>query len=132
MFDEEPDPDPHGECLREITRLKNERDHALSDLKAEIANHREDLAALGISKSRVAVLESQADFYAEWMPPEDYTQLSRRVDDLAALVRLLVHNIRKFNIDNVPATRAVDYLKRHRLTGSILRADEPQPADPTT
>lgn len=67
--------------------------------------------------------------YAEWMPPEDYTQLSRRVDDLSALVRLLVHNIRKFNIDNVPATRAMDYLKRHRFSGNILRSDEPQPKE---
>lgn len=46
MFDEEPDPDPHGECAEEIRRLTNQRDHALDDLKAEIANHREDLAAL--------------------------------------------------------------------------------------
>lgn len=88
-----------------------------------------------LSKFAIAVeLHANSELikdYAEWMPPEDYTQLSRRVDNLAALVRLLVHNIRKFDKDNVPATRAVDYLKRHMLTGSILRADEPQPVDPT-
>lgn len=80
-------------------------------------------------RMREEALSEQTKDYAEWMPPEDYTQLSRRVDDLSALVRLLVHNIRKFNIDNVPATRAMDYLKRHRFSGNILRSDEPQPKE---
>ena len=36
-----------GDCWeRELKRRETERDHALDDLKAEIANHRDDLGTL--------------------------------------------------------------------------------------
>ena len=102
MFDEEPDPDPHGECAEEIRRLTNQRDHALDDLKAEIANHREDLSALeamretakGSSRvhtemhnqitalnSRVEELEAEIKAWRERFPTLEY----RRMDDLVTL-----------------------------------------------
>lgn len=37
------------------------------------------------------------------------------VDDLAMLVRLLVHSIRKHSPDNETARKAMDYLRRHEL-----------------
>lgn len=43
------------------------------------------------------------------------------VDDLAMLVRLLVHSLRKHSPDNETARKAVDYLRRHELQGSPLR-----------
>lgn len=45
----------------------------------------------------------------------------RQMDELAALIRMLVHQIRKTNPDNKTAANAVDYLKRKNLRGSILR-----------
>lgn len=50
-----------------------------------------------------------------------------KVDELAALVRLLVHSIRKHSPDNETARRAMDYLKRHELQGSPLRGLSPAP-----
>ena len=54
--------DPHyamcGDCWeRELKRRETERDHALDDLKAEVANHREDEAKMKALETRVAELE---------------------------------------------------------------------------
>ena len=43
------------------------------------------------------------------------------VDDLAQLVMRLVHQLRKAEPDNELPAKALDYLKRNGLTGSILR-----------
>ena len=43
------------------------------------------------------------------------------VDDLAQLVMRLVHQLRKAEPDNELPDKALDYLKRNGLTGSILR-----------
>ena len=43
------------------------------------------------------------------------------VDDLAQLVMRLVHQLRKAEPDNELSDKALDYLKRNGLTGSILR-----------
>lgn len=50
------------------------------------------------------------------------------VDDLAMLVRLLVHSIRKHSPDNETARKAMDYLRRHELQGSPLRTTILSPA----
>lgn len=47
------------------------------------------------------------------------------VDDLAALVRQLVHSLRKAAPGNDLSDRAVDYLTRHGLQGLPLRAEVP-------
>lgn len=43
------------------------------------------------------------------------------VDELATLIRMLVHALRKAAPGNALAERAMDYLKRHDLTGNVLR-----------
>ena len=65
--------------------------------------------------------------YAEWMSPEDYVPLVQKVNDLASLVRILVHSLRKVNPNSSNIILVMDYLKRKGLTGSILRSDEPHP-----
>jgi len=50
-----------------------------------------------------------------------WEEWKRQMDELATLVRMLVHQIRKTNPDNKTAAKAVDYLKRTNLQGSILR-----------
>ena len=50
-----------------------------------------------------------------------------KVDNLAALVRILVHSLRKVDPNNSNIIRAMDYLTRTGLTGSILRDDEVNP-----
>jgi hypothetical protein len=49
------------------------------------------------------------------------------VDDLAALVRQLVHALKKASPTSPLAARSVDYLQRKGLQGSPLRAAAPQP-----
>lgn len=49
-------------------------------------------------------------------------QPGAEVDDLAALIRQLVHSLKKSSPDNALAARAVDYLQRKGLQGSPLRA----------
>jgi hypothetical protein len=46
---------------------------------------------------------------------------STQVDDMATLLRMLVHAHRKAAPGNALAEKAMDYLKRHGLTGNILR-----------
>lgn len=46
-----------------------------------------------------------------------------KVDELAMLVRQLVHSLRKVSPGNDLAERALDYLKRHGLTGTVLRVN---------
>jgi hypothetical protein len=52
---------------------------------------------------------------------KDAVLYKRQVDDLAMLVRGLVHDLQKLNPDSSRAKKAMDYLKRKNLTGSILR-----------
>lgn len=47
--------------------------------------------------------------------------LRAQVDELSMLIRMLVHSVRKTNPDNETAMRAMDYLQRHGLQGSLLR-----------
>lgn len=54
--------------------------------------------------------------------------LEARVDDLSMLVRQLVHSLNKYNPGSSTATRAMDYLHRNCLQGSILRSSESQDA----
>lgn len=53
-----------------------------------------------------------------WTP---WHMAARESDELAALVRRLAHSLRKASPDNELADKALDYLKRNGLTGSILR-----------
>lgn len=46
-----------------------------------------------------------------------------KVDELAMLVRQLVHSLRKASPGNDLADRALDYLKRHGLAGTFLRGN---------
>lgn len=43
------------------------------------------------------------------------------VDDMAALIRRLVRDLRKVAPGNDLAEKALDYLRRHGLAGDILR-----------
>jgi hypothetical protein len=60
----------------------------------------------------------QADAPASAQPADP------RVDDLAMLVRQLVHSLKKAKPDSNLAARAVDYLQRKSLAGSPLRTGE--------
>lgn len=53
---------------------------------------------------------------------------SPNVEDMAAVIRRLVHSLRKAAPDNEVATRAMAYLKKHGLEGSPLRAAPASPA----
>lgn len=53
-----------------------------------------------------------------WTP---WHMAARESDELAALVRRLAHSLRKAAPDNELPDKALDYLKRNGLTGSILR-----------
>lgn len=55
---------------------------------------------------------------------QDYAELERVTDDLAALVRQLVRSLRKTAPDNDLADKALDYLKRKGLQGSPLRHND--------
>lgn len=50
---------------------------------------------------------------------------SASVDDMAALIRRLVRDLRKAAPDNDLSEKALDYFRRHGLTGEILRATPP-------
>lgn len=52
---------------------------------------------------------------------QDYAELERVTDDLAALVRQLVRTLRKAAPDNDLADKALDYLRRKGLQGTPLR-----------
>ncbi len=45
-------------------------------------------------------------------------------DDLASLLRRVVHSLRKSAPNNDLADRALDYLKRHGQSGSVLRGTD--------
>ncbi len=61
------------------------------------------------------------DCYACERAQQDYAELERVTDDLAALVRQLARSLRKTAPDNELAYKALDYLKRKGLQGSPLR-----------
>jgi hypothetical protein len=70
--------------------------------------------------------EMPTDQPAGWNYPEEYERskvLSGKVDELATLVRMLVHAHRKAAPGNALCERAMDYLKRNDLAGSPLRDD---------
>ena len=52
---------------------------------------------------------------------QDYAELERVTDDLAALVRQLVRSLRKAAPQHALPDKAMDYLKREGLQGSPLR-----------
>jgi signal transduction histidine kinase len=52
---------------------------------------------------------------------KDYAKLEQEADDLAALVRRLVHSLRKAAPDNELSEKALDYLMRHGRQGTPLR-----------
>ena len=52
---------------------------------------------------------------------QDYAELERVTDDLAALVRQLVRSLRKAAPQHALPDKAMDYLKRKGLQGSPLR-----------
>lgn len=52
---------------------------------------------------------------------QDYAELERVTDDLAALVRQLVRSLRKAAPQHALPDKALDYLKRKGLQGSPLR-----------
>jgi len=59
---------------------------------------------------------------------KDYRELESVTDDLTLLVRRLAHALRKAAPGNDLAAKALDYLKRHGMEGSILRAESTTPA----
>ena len=62
---------------------------------------------------------------------QDYAELERVTDDLAALARQLVRSLRKADPQHALPDKAIDYLKRKGLQGSPLRryaAVSPEPA----
>jgi hypothetical protein len=56
-------------------------------------------------------------------PVENAARGDRTVDELAMLVKQLVHSLRRAAPDNALADRAVDYLTRRGLQGSPLRVE---------
>lgn len=56
-------------------------------------------------------------------PTTKTTEPPATVDDLAMLVRQLVHSLRKAKPDSDLARRAADYLKRKGLQGSPFRGE---------
>ncbi len=53
---------------------------------------------------------------------KDYEALEKMTDELAMLVKQLVHKLRKSSPDNDLCERAMDYLSRNNLI-SVLRDD---------
>ncbi len=62
--------------------------------------------------------------------PSASAQQAEPVEELAMMVRLLVHALRKAAPANPLSARAVDYLERHGLQGSVLRAAAAPSASP--
>lgn len=58
---------------------------------------------------------------------EDYAALERVADDLIALVQRLARALRKAAPDNYLSGKALDYLRRKNLQGSMLRDAEAPP-----
>ena len=98
----------------EYRALLEDRDEIISDLRAK-------LQAAEIEKTDIL---AQRDVYLSRAEAAE-----AKMDNLASLVRILVHSLRKVNPNSSNIIRAMDYLTRHRLTGSILRSDEPQPKE---
>jgi len=59
---------------------------------------------------------------------QDYAELERVTDDLAALVRQLVRSLREAAPQHALPDKAMDYLKRKGLQGSPLRHEHPRSA----
>jgi hypothetical protein len=83
---------------------------------------------LGIPATAGAYLEAQRFVAQASAAPVELGQDAKavgeepaKVEDLAALVRQLVHSLRKAKPDSDLATRAVGYLKRKGLAGNPLR-----------
>ena len=51
----------------------------------------------------------------------DDGRLNRQVDDLSMLVKRLVHQLKKYEKNNVVAQKAMDYLQKEQLEGEALR-----------
>jgi len=57
------------------------------------------------------------------VPPASKTPVPS-VDDMAALIRQLAHSLRSARPSHDLPARALDYLKRHGLQGTVLREAE--------
>lgn len=102
-------------CATAYWEMVAPRDHAAMHPTIEFWREALDLPAM-------TPAEHEAQALREPRHPEIVL-----VDDLAMLVRQLVHSLRKHSPDNTTAARAVDYLKRHELQGSPLRGLSPAP-----
>lgn len=60
-----------------------------------------------------------------WIDEEEAEALRQNVGNLAMLVAQLVRALRKAAPDNALSSRAMDYLAREGLCGSVLRQDQP-------
>lgn len=61
-----------------------------------------------------------------WIDEEEAEALRQNVGNLAMLVAQLVRALRKAAPDNALSSRAMDYLSREGLCGSVLRQDQPR------
>lgn len=103
-------------CATAYWEMVAPRDHAAMHPTIEFWREALDLPAM-------TPAEHEAQALREPRHPEIVL-----VDDLAMLVRLLVHSLRKHSPDNETARKAVDYLRRHELQGSPLRTTILSPA----
>lgn len=95
-----------------------------------VCNMQERIDQLQAEVARLTQCLAQADRSDAYKRYRDeITMLQAEVNNLASLVRILVHSLRKVNPDSSNIIRAMDYLKRNGLTGSILRSDEQQPKE---
>lgn len=113
-------------CDEAITRLEAEFDTTCN--AEELRQVRDDNHRL---QAEVKTLKKQFDSVATTceLTLVERDRLQAEVDNLAALVRILVHSLRKVNPNSSNIIRAMAYLTRKGLTGSILRSDEPQPQE---
>lgn len=129
-------------ALRAGHEFKAERDSAIRQAKAVGDALMAVSAERDAERSRSDALAARVEIWRAFLNSTPVADLSARdarirreereaaavkVDELAALVRLLVHSIRKHSPDNETARRAMDYLKRHELQGSPLRGLSPAP-----
>lgn len=101
---------------------ESDNDYAGNNMEAVVwfLDNRDNLAALlAAPASGEAGVDSPAVNKA-WQRFQ--MEVSPKVDDLSALVRQLVHALRKATTDHDLPDRAMDYLRRHGAHGSPLRA----------
>ena len=92
---------------------------ALRHSQSEVESLRAKLQAAEIEKTDIL---AQRDVYLSRAEAAE-----AKMGNLASLVRILVHSLRNVDPNNSNIIRAMDYLTRTGLTGSILRDDEVNP-----